>query len=141
MTTAPSLHYQKRARGLTLIELTLVIVILLLFLGMTWVAVAAWKGGADRSACILNIRHMQLAVRGYSNAQSLNPGDDTSLQSPSVVLQDELVGAGKFLGQSPQCPAGGSYTLGGNEIPAIGTLYMSCSLGSEGHAPENYASW
>lgn len=140
MTISPDLRL-KRAPGLTLIELTLVMVILILFLGMTWVAVAAWKGGADRSACILNIRHMQLAVRGYANSQSLNPGDDTSARVPSVVLQNELVGVGKYVVNAPRCPAGGTYTMGGNTIPAIGTLYMSCSLGGNGHVPEEYDSW
>ena len=127
---------------MTLLELSVVIVVVLLFLGMTFIGVKGWKRGADRAGCVLNIRHMQQAVRGYSTSNSLFPGDDTAAMSSPAVLADEIVGPGKFIPQSPSCPGRGVYSFGGNVIPQIGSLYMSCSLeASDGHAPQEFDSW
>lgn len=128
--------------GFTLLELTIVIMVVLMFLGMTFVGVTGWKRGADRAGCVLNIRHMQMAVRGYSNSNGLLPGENTTALSPPVSLAGELVGSGGFLPQSPVCPGNGSYTLGGDTIPQIGTLYMRCSLeGTQGHVPDDHGTW
>jgi hypothetical protein len=109
---------------------------------MTFIGVSGWKRGANRAECVMNIRHMQLAVRGYSNAHSLKPGEDTSMSSTPVILAAELVGPGRFAPRVPDCPGRGIYSLGGNSIPEIGSLYMSCSLGaSDGHVPAEYDSW
>jgi hypothetical protein len=91
---------------------------------------------------VFNIRHVQQAMRGFSNSNSLLPGDDTSTLSPPVTLSGELIGPGKFIPESPECPGNGLYSMGGNAIPELGTLYMTCSLeGPEGHVPEGYDGW
>lgn len=65
-----------------------------------------------------------------------NPGDAVS------GLEAQVVGSGMFFEALPICPAGGTYTLGGDTIPAMGTLYMSCSRsGSDGHEPDRLLDW
>ena len=62
-------------KGLTLIELTVVIVVLLSLIGVLFVGAGAWKRGADKSACIVNQRNYQQAVRSYANLNNLDEGD------------------------------------------------------------------
>ena len=63
--------YTKVKPGVTLIELTVVILVLLTLIGVLFIGAQIYKRGADRSACILNIRNIQLAVRSNQN---LNEG-------------------------------------------------------------------
>ena len=128
--------------GVTLIELSVVVLVLLLFIAMTFVGVTAWKRGSDRAGCVMNIRHVQMAVRGYARVQSLQPGDDTGALVPPVNLTSQLIGPGKYVPSQPLCPGNGFYGLGGNTVPAVGSLYMTCSLeASDGHAPSDHGTW
>ena len=62
--------------------------------------------------------------------------------SPPVNLAGELIGPRKFVSVAPLCPGQGAYTLGGNKVPALGTLYMTCSLDTtDGHVPDEFATW
>lgn len=133
-----SSHSARTAPGLTLIELTVVILVLMFLIILLFVGATAWKRGSDRAACTMQIRQVQVAMRSYANINDLTIGTDVS----PVVLKDELIGSGLFLEAAPICPASGSYTFGGNVIPSVGTLYMTCSLAtSDGHVPEGYAEW
>ena len=124
--------------GMTLIELTVVIGVLLSLVIILYIGARAWKEGSDRAGCVLQIRQVQVAVRSYSNLSGREAGDDVS----PLVLKDEIIGSGSFVELPPSCPGGGAYTLGDNVIPEIGTLYMSCSLSSdEKHVPDYYADW
>jgi type II secretory pathway pseudopilin PulG len=60
-----------RKSGVTLLELTVVILVLLLLIGILFIGVNAWKRGADRSSNILNVRNSQLAMRGFQNTRNL----------------------------------------------------------------------
>ena len=53
----------KRTKGMTLLELTVVILVLLSLISVLFIGARAWKKGSDRAACILNIRNFQQAVR------------------------------------------------------------------------------
>ena len=125
-------------RGMTLIELTVVILVLLSLITILFIGARAYKRGSDRAGCTMQIRQLQVAVRSFANLNNFDPGVDVA----PLVLEDEVIGAGKFMELAPECPAGGNYTLGGNTIPALGSLYLSCSLaGSDGHIPEDYDEW
>ncbi|MBV8330726.1 MAG: prepilin-type N-terminal cleavage/methylation domain-containing protein, partial [Verrucomicrobia bacterium] len=54
-------------RGTTLIELSVVIAVILLLVGVLFIGVNAWKNGANAAACVVNLATMQKAVRGYQN--------------------------------------------------------------------------
>lgn len=109
-------------RGVTLIELTVIMLVLLMLLGFLFPTANAWKKGANRSNCIISIRQVQMGVRSFSNMMGLDSGINVSTLSPPLVLQNEIIGTDKFVETAPACPGLGSYEYGGNVIPVIGTL-------------------
>ena len=126
-------------RGMTLLELTVVILVLLSLISILFVGAQAWKRGADRTLCIMNIQNVQKGVRSYSSLYGYGPGQSVA------GLQLRVVGTGEFIEKPPVCPSGGNYTYGAafgiDTIPPIGQLYLSCSLSSSGHIPANYGDW
>ena len=110
--------------GMTLLELTVVILVLLSLISILFIGARAWKKGSDRAASILQIRNVQQAVRSYSNMNGFNPGDTTS------AVDTELFGAGKFIENSPvgSHPGGGDLAfavVAPTVIPNVGILYMT----------------
>ena len=133
-----TLNHQKHPQGMTLIELTVVILVLLTLIGVLFIGAQAYKRGAERATCILNIRNVQQGVRADQNLQEKKPGDS------GLVEQDiyDYLGL-KFL-TTPKCPSpGGSYTFyPGGRYPPIGTLALTCSLANtEDHQPKFYNHW
>ena len=127
---------------MTLIELTVILVVLLVFLGLTFIGVRAWKKGADRTACIMNIYQTQMAVRSFANMNGLSPGTDVGELPNPIDVKAQLLGENGFIQSEPECTGNGAYQFGGNLIPRTGTLYLSCSLASAGqHVPGNYDAW
>ena len=126
--------------GMTLLELTVVILVLLTLISVLFIGAQAWKKGSDKAMCIVQIQNVQKGVRSFSNLYGYAP-------SQSVTgLQMRVIGLGKFVEDTPECPGGGNYTYGQafgiDTIPPVGELYMGCSLsGSESHIPSNYADW
>src|ERR1700675_4570972 len=120
-----------RQRGTTLIELSVVIAVLLLLVGVLFIGITAWKNGASTAACIINLSSIQKAARGYANMNQLNAG--------AALPVATLTTAG-FWGTVPVCPAGGTYTAM-TTVPSQGTAYMTC--GFTGHTPTsgNFANW
>lgn len=123
--------------GMTLLELTVVILVLLSLISILFIGARAWKKGSDRAASILQIRNVQQAVRSYSNMNNRNPGDT------ETGLVDEIFGAGKFIETNPvgTHPGGGDLAFATAEptvIPAIGTLYMTVTgTDAEDFEPES----
>lgn len=127
-------------RGMTLLELTVVILVLLSLISILFIGAQAWKRGSDRAMCIVQIQNVQKGVRSFSNLYGYSP-------SQSVAgLQMRVIGLGKFVEDTPDCPGSGTYTFGQafgvDTIPPVGELYMGCSLsGSDDHIPSNFADW
>ena len=61
--------------GMTLIEITVVILVLLTLIAVLFIGANIYKKGADRAACILNIRNIHQAVRADQNLENRNSGD------------------------------------------------------------------
>lgn len=125
---------------MTLLELTVVILVLLSLISLLFVGAQAWKRGSDRTFCILHIQSVQKGVRSYSNLYGFSPGANV----PN--LKNQLMGIGKFIETTPSCPGGGNYTFGQTYgvdiIPPIGSLYMKCDLSaSDQHVPTDYRDW
>ncbi|GAA5131392.1 hypothetical protein JIN84_06670 [Luteolibacter yonseiensis] len=125
----------KRKAGMTLLELTVVILVLLSLISILFIGARAWKKGSDRAANILNIRNVQQAVRAHVNVRGL--AEAASLAST------EIVGTGKYL--NPPTPPNSdiTYTYGTN-VPGIGTLYLIGSYANDtsaDYAPTNYGDW
>ncbi|WP_411825742.1 hypothetical protein [Luteolibacter sp. AS25] len=124
---------------MTLLELTVVILVLLSLISILFIGAQAWKKGSDRTLCIMNIRNVQNGVRSFCNLYGYNPGDSVS------GLQLRVIGLGQFVETTPTCPSSGTYTygetFGADTVPPIGELYMNCSLASSGHVPDDQAAW
>ena len=111
----------RKNKGMTLLELTIVILVLLTLIGVLFFGAKAYKQGADRSACILNIRNVQQAMRAYCNMNQKNVGDD--------LASTDFIGADLFLEQEPECPGGGTYALDNTDVvPEPGVVYMTCDF-------------
>lgn len=126
--------------GMTLLELTVVILVLLTLISVMFFGAKAWKRGSDRATCILQLHSVQKGLRSYANLNGFSPGDNAS------NLKAQVIGLGKFIEVEPKCPALGTYnfgqTYGTDTVPPIGELYMQCSLMSiDNHVPTNYAEW
>ncbi len=127
-------------KGMTLLELTIIIVVSLSLISILFFTAKAWKRSSDRAACIMNIQAVQKAVRGYSNMYGYAPGATV----PS--LQNQIIGSDAYLTKIPKCPAGGTCAcgehLGADVIPPLGELYLSCSFGtSANHLPPATDDW
>lgn len=125
--------------GMTLLELTVVILVLLSLIAILFVGARAWKRGSDRAGCIMNIRNVQQAVRGHQNMTNTN---DT------VPAAAAIYGAGDnaYLPE-PECPGGGTYAY---NTPAVadpseaGAIFLTCSLDTDAegdHVPDNTSTW
>jgi len=136
--------------GITLLELTVVICVILSLLSILFIGARAWKRGSDRAACVMNLRTVQWAMRSYQNLGGYDPGsrlyafeekqDLLELLNTKGFFSAEIYGIAK--GQEA-CPGGGTCaTLSTNSFPALGELFMTCSLaGGELHAPANHQDW
>lgn len=121
---------------MTLLELTVVILVLLSLISILFIGTRAWKRGSDRAACLMNSVNVQKAVRGYQNMNQLNDG-------APLVHTGTIVGPGLMLEQEPVCPEYGAY-LWGTTIPARGTAYIDChdpDNSATFHYPQNIADW
>lgn len=122
-----------RKSGMTLLELTVVILVLLSLISILFIGARAWKKGSDRAGCIMNIRNVQQAVRGHQNMNNLSAGGP-------LVAADKVWGANGYL-NAPTCPGSGIYTPT-ESVPVPGALYLSCSLaGTLDHVPTNTSDW
>ena len=129
LTQTPS---NKHKSGMTLLELTVVILVLLSLISILFIGARAWKKGADRAGCILNIRNFQQATRSSANIHQLNPGD------ACPALSGVIIGSGLFMEKAPTCPGAGTYSgSGALLIPAVGTVQLTCSMSA---APSRMAA-
>jgi len=59
---------------MTLLELTVVILVLLSLITILFIGARAWKRGSDRSANMMNLRNTQAAMRSHQNLRDLAVG-------------------------------------------------------------------
>ncbi|MBX3741817.1 MAG: hypothetical protein KF712_12545 [Akkermansiaceae bacterium] len=111
---------------MTLLELTVVIFVLMGLVSIMFVAAQAWKRGADRGMCVMNIQVAQKAIRSFGNLYGYTPGDSVT------GLKDKIFAPGGFIEMTPVCKGGGTYTFGGTSgedtLPQIGQVYLECSF-------------
>ena len=120
----------KPKSGMTLLELTVVILVLLSLISILFIGARAWKKGSDRAANILNIRNVQQAVRGHANIRGLAEG--------AALLSADILGSGKYL-NTPVAPNTFiTYSTPAEVVPAVGVLYLATAYtgtGSADYAP------
>ncbi len=138
--------------GMTLLELTVVILVLLSLIAILFIGARAWKKGSDRAGCIMNIRNVQQAVRGHMNMNALNvvPASTLIYSSPAVPAGVDPVTSAVIPAVAavdgylpgPSCPAQGVYTYTAGAAAPPGTIILSCSLSvTEDHIPAGTSNW
>ncbi len=121
----------KQQAGLTLIEVTLVIAVLLGLISILFIGVSAYKKGSDRAKCIIIQSTVQKAVRSYQNLYEKNIGD--------LMRLNMVAGPGLMIETYPSCPSGGIYNSSDEKIPPAGTRFLYCSITE--HVPSSTDSW
>jgi prepilin-type N-terminal cleavage/methylation domain-containing protein len=127
----------KRKSGMTLLELTVVILVLLSLISILFIGARAWKKGSDRAGCLIVIRNVQVAMRGDQNMRNSAPG------APGLAKAN-IIGAQAYIRNEPVCPADKltTYTyLGDGNYPQLGLpLLATCTqagnLGLHIYTPE-----
>ena len=119
--------------GMTLLELTVVILVLLSLIAILFIGARAWKAGSDKAGCIMNIRNVQQAVRGHQNMNNT-----TAIPATSAIFTAGTVEG--YLSE-PSCPAGGTYTYNTTGTLDPGELYAACATNGTTHVPADYATW
>jgi len=131
-----------RKSGMTLLELTVVILVLLSLISILFVGARAWKKGSDRAGCIMNLRNIQQAMRGDQNMKGKSPGS-------SGLDINNIIGSTGYLANAPTCPGDSAvytYTPAATgNYPATGTLYASCGNATAAikaeHVPNSVSDW
>ena len=133
MKLTSSLSIRRKA-GMTLLELTVVILVLLSLITILFIGARAWKKGSDRSTNLINLRNTQQAMRGHQNTRQLAVGDAFT----EAMLTDYM--------KMPGPVATVTYTAG-TVVTATGTLWLVASAdglvgGDYGpKAAADYSEW
>lgn len=112
------------ASGMTLIEISLVIALLLGLIAVVFMGLGTYRQGADKAKCKMQLSAVQKAVRSGANMQNL--ALNTALPNATAVF-----GAGLLMENTPVCPSGGVYTWA-DIVPPIGTPYGNCDFAGTG---------
>lgn len=118
--------------GMTLLEMTIVIMLLLSLTSILFVGSKAWKKGADRSANIMNLRNVQLAMRGHSATNDIVQEDaGPPAVAGGAVTRAAIFGAaddgvGGYL-RFPAAIQSVTYTTPRQINTATGVLYLQAS--------------
>lgn len=135
--------------GMTLIEITVVILVLLTLIAVLFIGAGIYKRGADRAACILNIRNIHQAVRADQNLNNRTPANPGGTGTPDTIDFTNVIFSDatneRYLIE-PDCPTdGGAYT-GDAVYPEVGNVATICSTNGAGtgladHFPTDVAGW
>jgi hypothetical protein len=141
---------KRLAPGLTTMELSTVIGVIISLALVTFAGANAWKNDSSRSLCISKARSVQLAVRSYQKVHDYHPGakvcefnGTTSIAKHIYDLKYITSDTYKqVLGNEP-CPGGGTYSSASlDHFPPVGELFIECSLAdSQSHGPGFRPDW
>lgn len=112
---------KKHPKGVTLIELTVVISTILALLSSLFVGASYYRDSANQAACITQITQMQKGIRSYQNLNTLSDGEDIS------GIMTEIIGPDKAIPSNLNCPLDkAAYTLL-PRIPLTGEQFATCT--------------
>ena len=141
-------------KGMTLIEVTVVIALILSLIAILLVGFNAYKLGADRAKCLLNISNIQKAGRSWCNLNEVSAGE--TAPNPVLSESDLIAKSGGasaknvFIPYEPKCPSHStSYTIKVSPIPDVGEAFATCAdpdfggkpASAGGHLPKSTDGW
>lgn len=127
---------------MTLLELTVVILVLLALIAVLFIGTRAWKKGSDRTTNILNIRNIQQAVRSHENLYGLRQGISTI--NPDQIFLSSTNSFGYIEEPKPPSATGVSAYTYLTVVPNFGELYVNnLSAMDSDYVPaaSSYADW
>ncbi len=138
MKPSPTRNIEARS-GMTLIELTVVILVLLSLVSILFVGAKAWKQGSDRAANVINLRNVQQAVRGHAAMNDIAQADASvtpnivgGAVTRATIFGTANDGVGGYL-RFPAQVASVTYTTPSQINTATGVLYLvAAASGLEG---------
>ena len=141
---------KKLKPGMTLIELTVVIIVLLTLISVLFFAGTAYIKASNRTACLTNQATFQKSMRGYATLNQLEAGVSTTVVDWSVLQTEGFIG--DYVAMT--CPTEKTAYTPGTLNPATGTQVASCEdptygVGAdnatpgdgENHAPKDLSNW
>ncbi len=108
---------RSRYKGMTLIEITLVIAILMGLITVLFIGISAYKRGSDSAKCILQMAHTQKMIISYGNLNGLRPGQSATFAD---LITDDFVSA------APICPLDNAVYTASNQVPDSTTPFLTC---------------
>ena len=109
----------RRASGMTLIEISLVIALLLGLIAVVFMGLGTYRKGADKAKCRIQLAQTQKAIRSYANFQNLQGA------AAAAFGKAQAFGAGLAMETEPVCPSGTAYAWA-TGLPAIGSPFGTC---------------
>lgn len=109
----------------------LTVFIVLSAISVLFVGARAWKKGSDRSACIMNVRNVQQAIRGHQSINGIDIG--------APINWDVIFGPDGYL-DKPSCPIHGEYEAM-DVYPPDGETAFKCTGADHALGPEFTANW
>lgn len=100
-----------KARGFTLVEVMIVVLIIGVLAGIAVPNFVKTREVARQKTCISNMKQIETAKEQWAMDKKKASGDACAMA--------DLVGSGNYLNNTPTCPAGGTYTVGAVATPAI----------------------
>lgn len=108
--------------GMTLIEISLVIALILGLIAVVFIGIGSYRAGSDKAKCKMQLAAVQKAVRSAANMQNMEIG--------APMLEGSVFGAGLLLDVEPDCPNPDPLAeyAWQTTVPAIGTPYGNCGF-------------
>lgn len=106
----------KGQKGVTLIELSVVIAVILVLISVLFVGASYYRDSANKSACVINQSAIAKAAESYMNIESLQTTTVAALSGSGAPFE---------VGGLPVCPEAGSYTF--FEAPAGGQVIKTAT--------------
>lgn len=146
----------KKNKGMTLIELTVVILVLLSLISVLFIGARAWLDGSERAQAAILIRNAQQGVRSHSNLFGVDtpsamgtpiawPNDAGGGPVGGLNLDVAVFGPGRYVetnadGLVPTHPdSDDTFVAGGTDfrtVPPLEQLYMTSSVRPEFFRPQ-----
>ena len=104
---------RKLSKGFTLVEIMIVVAIIAILAAVAIPNFVKYRKTSQASACIANLKQIQSAKEQWMMSHTTVPAD------LSAIAGDK----DKLLKTMPACPAGGTYTIGADDVDP------TCSLG------------
>lgn len=104
---------KKAMKGFTLVEIMIVVAIIAILAAVAIPNFVRYRKTSQMNACISNLKQIQAAV------------EQAKMAGATTLDWNAIIGTDKYIKVQPTCPAGGTYTLPGDD-----TSDPTCSEGS-----------